>query len=543
MSLCESTVGSNSAIFDLTTMDGPVSAFLAPAVDVEYYGDQGLFSLLPTPTMDTTSTNFVYSKVIIPATGCFSKDSLLLQVNGQPEFPSPYVTGFACAPASIDVANLINPFSTVPVGADTLYYSDAAYTIPHPNPHAITSQDTVYMVFATNTNPVCADSAIAYVDILPADNKITAQDPTFNYSIPGYYGCVSTSLLDGLSDTIRSSVDCRRVAAVTDIANTINLGNVSTCLDVAASIPYHNGQPYSGRTYQITAATSDTANVCLYYLDDDFQLYNADAIFNGWPLLPTAASMPANMGNIAVTKVDLGDLNTPGHVATAIPNSSINASYDPGSTVWTVCFPVSGFSYFYLHTQNPFNIPLPVNMVSFTGKKVEATSVLNWTTMTEQNNSHFVVERSKDGKSFSRLSDNIASKAANGNSNEALNYTYTDATPYQGHNYYRLQQNDIDGKASYSKVVDIYFGNETLVTMYPNPVNSNLHVDINTPKATVATMKIMDATGRTVKVVEMQLQEGNNTTQVDMQGLADGVYMINITNAKGLNYAQPVRKN
>jgi hypothetical protein len=70
-----------------------------------------------------------------------------------------------------------------------------------------------------------------------------------------------------------------------------------------------------------------------------------------------------------------------------------------------------------------------------------------------------------------------------------------------------------------------------------------LHVDINTPKATVATMKIMDATGRTVKVVEMQLQEGNNTTQVDMQGLADGVYMINITNAKGLNYAQPVRKN
>jgi hypothetical protein len=253
--------------------------------------------------------------------------------------------------------------------------------------------------------------------------------------------------------------------------------------------------------------------------------------------------MPANMGNIAVTKVDLGDLNTPGHVATAIPNSSINASYDPGSTVWTVCFPVSGFSYFYLHTQNPFNIPLPVNMVSFTGKKVAATSVLNWTTMTEQNNSHFVVERSKDGKSFSRLSDNIASKAANGNSNEALNYTYTDATPYQGHNYYRLQQNDIDGKASYSKVVDIYFGNETLVTMYPNPVNSNLHVDINTPKATVATMKIMDATGRTVKVVEMQLQEGNNTTQVDMQGLADGVYMINITNAKGLNYAQPIRKN
>jgi hypothetical protein len=30
---------------------------------------------------------------------------------------------------------------------------------------------------------------------------------------------------------------------------------------------------------------------------------------------------------------------------------------------------------------------------------------------------------------------------------------------------------------------------------------------------------------------------------LDMQGLADGMYMIHITNDKGLNYSQPVRKN
>jgi transketolase len=31
--------------------------------------------------------------------------------------------------------------------------------------------------------------------------------------------------------------------------------------------------------------------------------------------------------------------------------------------VWTVCFHVDSFSYFYCHTQNPFNFPLPVEMV------------------------------------------------------------------------------------------------------------------------------------------------------------------------------------
>jgi hypothetical protein len=182
-------------------------------------------------------------------------------------------------------------------------------------------------------------------------------------------------------------------------------------------------------------------------------------------------------------------------------------------------------------------------MLSFTGKSVNGTSQLNWVTATEQNNSHFVVERSKDGRAFTSLSNAIQSKANNGTSETPLDYGYTDATPFQGHNYYRLQQHDIDGKTSYSKVVDVYFGNETMVTLYPNPVNSIMNVDINTPKATSATLKVTDATGRVVKVVSMQLSAGANTTQVDLQGLADGMYMVHITNGKGLDYAQPVRKN
>jgi hypothetical protein len=542
LAICESSAGSNSAIFDLTSMDGSVSAF-APNVTVQYFGDQGLFTPVATPTNDTTSTNFKYSKVSLP-TGCFSTDSLLLQVNFQPELPTSVITGFACAPASIDVTGLINPLSTSPVGTDTLYYEDNTFTTFHPNPTNISTMDTVYIVFATNTSPVCSDTAVAYIDILPAGSLISAQAGTFPvyYSNAGNYGCTSVSFTDGMSDTIRSSADCRRIAAVTDINNSISLGSVSACQDIAASTPYHNGQPYVNRAYQITAANSDTAMVCLYYLDQDFQDYNADAGFSGWPLLPVSGG-PANLSNIAVTKVDNGDLNTPGHTAIAIPNSAINASYDPSSTVWTICFPVGGFSYFYLHTQNPVNAPLPVTMLSFTGKSVDGTSQLNWVTATEQNNSHFVVERSKDGRAFSTLSNAIASKANNGTSETPLNYGYTDATPFQGHNYYRLQQHDIDGKTSFSNVVDVYFGNETMVTLYPNPVNSIMNVDINTPKATSATMKVTDATGRVVKVVSMQLSAGANTTQVDLQGIADGMYMVHITNGKGLDYAQPVRKN
>ncbi|MBK7586956.1 MAG: hypothetical protein IPI22_00790 [Bacteroidetes bacterium] len=46
-----------------------------------------------------------------------------------------------------------------------------------------------------------------------------------------------------------------------------------------------------------------------------------------------------------------------------------------------------------------------------------------------------------------------------------------------------------------------------------------------------------------MRAVDMQLQAGNNKSDINMEGLADGVYMIKITNSKGLQFSQTVRKN
>jgi hypothetical protein len=115
-------------------------------------------------------------------------------------------------------------------------------------------------------------------------------------------------------------------------------------------------------------------------------------------------------------------------------------------------------------------------------------------------------------------------------------------TPMNGHNYYRLQQVDIDGHVSHSGTVDVYFGNETMVTMYPNPVNTELNIDINSIETGRARIKIMDATGRVVKTVELSLQAGSNAAKIDMQSLSDGIYMISISNGKNLSYSQTIRK-
>jgi len=530
--LCEYAVGSNSASFDLTTISGYVSAF-ASGVTVDYYGDQSLFLPITDPINDTSSTNFIYSKVTYTATGCYSSDSVLLKVNAVPQFISSPLYGYACAPNSIDAASLINPFTTTS-GADTLYFQDPGCTIPFVNPHTIFTQDTVFMVLVTNTMPYCSDTATAYIDIIPATDYIVSQNIAGNFSTCGPVGCGNIILGDGNTETLYTTSNCRRIATVKDLPNGISMGSTSICENIDCSVQYHNGQPYVNRHYQITPAVSDSAEVCLYYLEQDFADFNS-AAFGAWPYLdPTT--------NLCITQVDNGDITTPGHTAISIPNSAITSTFDPATTVWTVCFKVDSFSYFYCSTCNPLNTPLPVSMTSFTGKRTNEGSLLKWNTSNEMNNSHFVVERSKDLKGFAAISSRIISKAINGNSQTNLAYSYIDALPFMGHNYYRLQQVDIDGQISHSDVVDVFYGEENMIRMYPNPVSSELTIEINAANLSTVYTKIIDVSGRVVKVIEMTLQVGDNINTVDMNDLADGIYLVSITGNKGLNYTQTIRK-
>jgi hypothetical protein len=408
------------------------------------------------------------------------------------------------------------------------------------------------MVFSTNaTSPVCHDTSITYIDVTPASGNIANQylgGGSPYYSTPGSIGCFNINLTDGTSDTLRSAVDCTKTAGVTDAVDGIDLGSVAICEDIDASVQRHNSQPYLNRHFEITPTNSGAATICLFVLNDDMEQYNAEAAtpapgtgFTYLPL-PTAAT-PANAVNLAVTQVDNGALGATGSIPTLISPSSITSTYDATSEVWTICFPVDSFSFFYVHSMNSYNAPLPVDVL-FSGTKQGDISKLTWITQSELNNNFFEVERSKNGQTFSTLSSKIPTKAIGGNSSTPLTYTYDDTKAQQGHNYYRLKQTDRNNKVNYAKeIVDIYYGNGSVVTLYPNPTQSELHVDINIEKATAAKIKLFDATGRVVRMIDMQLKAGINTNIIDMKELADGIYMLEVSNGKGLQYTQTVRKN
>lgn len=85
--------------------------------------------------------------------------------------------------------------------------------------------------------------------------------------------------------------------------------------------------------------------------------------------------------------------------------------------------------------------PLPVEMLKFDAELHNDGVEVKWTTIKEENNDYFLLERSQDGKSWG----SVVELEGTGTSNALTKYLYVDAEPYSGINYYRAVQFDFDG--------------------------------------------------------------------------------------------------
>lgn len=96
----------------------------------------------------------------------------------------------------------------------------------------------------------------------------------------------------------------------------------------------------------------------------------------------------------------------------------------------------------------------PIELLSFSGQYLDVEEVvrLDWVTVSETNNMHFIVQRSSDQVSFLP----IGTLDGGGTRQDTLMYTYVDEEPPVGYVYYRLQQVDMDGSTSYSNVIEVY---------------------------------------------------------------------------------------
>lgn len=166
-----------------------------------------------------------------------------------------------------------------------------------------------------------------------------------------------------------------------------------------------------------------------------------------------------------------------------------------------------------------FQTLLPVKLADFSGKAVNSSSVLKWTTETETNTSHFIIEKSTDNLSFTE----IGRVNAKNNTVSATDYSFTDNQPANGINYYRLRMTDIDGSFEMSKTITVRFTNASATgNLFPNPCSDNL--TINHPVAKDASITVYNTSG----VVVSKTTVASNTiqTKLNTQNLQTGMYYI-----------------
>ncbi len=172
--------------------------------------------------------------------------------------------------------------------------------------------------------------------------------------------------------------------------------------------------------------------------------------------------------------------------------------------------------------------PLPVYLLQFSGTKDGLVNKLQFTTANETNNKGFYIERSADGSKFSSIGY-VSTKASNGNSTGNLVYNFIDEKPLAGNNYYRLKQEDKDGKTTLSNVVAIKNKLSSKIDfegLFPNPASNQLTIQVSTPTNEKINILITDLQGKVVKSQLININTGINNLNLDISSLSSGNYFI-----------------
>ena len=166
---------------------------------------------------------------------------------------------------------------------------------------------------------------------------------------------------------------------------------------------------------------------------------------------------------------------------------------------------------------------LPVTLSSFTAKPTPDNKVsLSWVTSSEIVNKGFRIERqvgNENGK-FEQIGF-VASKAKNGNSQSTLAYNFIDAAPKVGSaSFYRLVQEDLDRKLTYSEVRVVKLNGQSVSMVFPNPSNGPVTIS-RTADGKKMNLQVIDQSGKIIS-------QANNITDANyrLNIPQSGVYTI-----------------
>lgn len=183
---------------------------------------------------------------------------------------------------------------------------------------------------------------------------------------------------------------------------------------------------------------------------------------------------------------------------------------------------------------------LPVKLTSAQAYQKGSGIQVEWATEMETDTERYEVEKSTDGRSFTKAK---TVKAKNGSGRNA--YEWFDAQPFAGTNYYRIKAIETGSRHQFSKILRVNIaGGQKAFNIYPSPVTGNeCSVQLTNMAKGTYLLTLSNAAGQQVwsKTIE---HPGGSSTQTLLlpSNLTAGTYQVSI-NGSDWRMTKQIMKN
>jgi hypothetical protein len=189
------------------------------------------------------------------------------------------------------------------------------------------------------------------------------------------------------------------------------------------------------------------------------------------------------------------------------------------------------------NTFSPFGVGLlgavlPVKFGSIKAYEKQNGIQLDWKVYSENKVKSYEVERSTDARSYTTF----GSLPALYNNTADGDYGFFDANPLPGISYYRIKNNDLDGRSSYSIIIRVN-RNKSIkgLSLYPNPVmNGNVLLQGSDLGRGNYKINIYGANGQEIYKQQIKHNGGTISQTIELPStISKGVYMLSIKDDNG----------
>ncbi len=153
---------------------------------------------------------------------------------------------------------------------------------------------------------------------------------------------------------------------------------------------------------------------------------------------------------------------------------------------------------------------------------------LTWQTSDNSTTNFYIIERSTDGHSFLPIGQLKSDKVKRLMST----YAFTDNEPLAGENVYRIVAVSLSGKKKVSNTTRAHFTQREDITLYPNPADRYVELDLLPYKGENVTVRITNQFGEIIKKLRLT-QVTAAPVVVSLDGFRNGYYQVQLATDSG----------